>query len=304
MAEEIKKDGKEAKEKETNKTEGTTTKAKKTITKKTEGTKKATTKTAATKKTTTKSESAKKAEPKKETTSKEKVEVKAETKQDELKKEAANTVNQVKDSFKNVDIKKESIETKGFIVDMFKNPLKKIQQIADKDTSKYFTHSIIILVIWVVARILLKMFSYKYIIGEFSFRHMIRISEIGNALLSIIISGITPILSILAMSLIIYWVNKKNKKQLTTILTLVISASIPVVIASVVSLLTIFGVKVSIITSPFVSLCNVISIILTYFVAKAILGVEKDSDFIKKFILIETIFYIVYIVFSFFEIYI
>ena len=216
-------------------------------------------------------------------------------KTEELKKEATDTVNQVKDTIKNVDIKKDSIETKGFVVEMFKNPLGKIKEIVDKDTSKYFTYGIIILAIWVVARLINRSFSFSHIWG---------LSRVGSAILSILISGITPIVSVLVMSLIIFVMNTKNKKQLTTVITSVISASIPLVIASVVSILTIFGTKVSAITAPFTSFCNVISTVLMYFTIKAIFGVEKNSEFIKKFVLIQGIFYIAYIVLSFFEIYI
>lgn len=216
-------------------------------------------------------------------------------KTEELKKEATDTVNQVKDTIKNVNIKKDSIETKGFVVEMFKNPLGKIKEIVDKDTSKYFTYGIIILAIWVVAKLISRSFSFSHIWG---------LSRVGSAILSILISGITPIVSVLVMSLIVFIMNTKNKKQLTTVITAIISASIPLVIASVVSLLTIFGTKVSTITAPFTSFCNVISTILMYFAIKAIFGTEKNSEFIKKFILVQGIFYIVYIVLSFFEIYI
>ena len=216
-------------------------------------------------------------------------------KESNLKKEATDTVNQVKDTIKNVNIKKDSIETKGFVVEMFKNPLGKIKEIVDKDTSKYFTYGIIILAIWVVAKLISRSFSFSHIWG---------LSRVGSAILSILISGITPIVSVLVMSLIVFIMNTKNKKQLTTVITAIISASIPLVIASVVSLLTIFGTKVSTITAPFTSFCNVISTILMYFAIKAIFGTEKNSEFIKKFILVQGIFYIVYIVLSFFEIYI
>lgn len=216
-------------------------------------------------------------------------------KTEELKKEATDTVNQVKDTIKNVDIKKDSIETKGFVVEMFKNPLGKIKEIVDKDTSKYFTYGIIILAIWVVARLINRSFSFSHIWG---------LSRVGSAILSILISGITPIVSVLVMSLIVFVMNTKNKKQLTTVITAIISASIPSVIASVVSILTIFGTKVSTITAPFASFCEVISTVLMYFTIKAIFGVEKNSEFIKKFVLVQGIFYIVYIVLSFFEIYI
>lgn len=225
-------------------------------------------------------------EEKKETT--EKKETKN-NKSEELKKETADTVNQVKDTIKKVDIKKDSIETKGFIGDMFKNPLEKIQEIVDKNTGKYLTYAIIILAVWVIAELVSRSFSFKHIWG---------FSNVGSALLSILIAGITPIISILVMSLIIFIINKNNKKQLTTIITVVIAASIPLVLASVADLLTIFSVKISLVTIPFTKLCNVISIVLMYFATKSIFGTEKNSEFVKKFVMIEAIYYVAYLVLS------
>lgn len=217
------------------------------------------------------------------------------TKTEELKKEATETVNQVKETIKKVDIKKDSVETKGFIVEMFKNPLKKMQQIVNRNTGKFLTYAIIILTIWVIAELVNK---------SFSFSHIWKYSNIGSALISTILTGITPIISILVMSVIIFIINKNHKKKLTTIITVVVAASIPLVIASVVQLLTIYSLQVALLTTPFSKLCNVISIILMYFAIKSILGSEKNSEFIKKFILIESIYYVVYIVLSLLNIYI
>ena len=214
-------------------------------------------------------------------------------KSEELKKETANTVNQVKDTIKNVDIKKDSVGTQGFIKEMFKNPLETIQEIVSKNTGKYLTYAIIILAIWVIAELVSRSFSFNHIWG---------LSNIGGALWSIFIAGVTPIISILVMSLIIFLLNKNNKKQLTTIITVVIAASIPLALASVVDLLTVFSTKISLVTIPFAKLCNVISIILMYFATKSILGVEKNSEFVKKFATIEAIYFIAYLVFSLFNV--
>ncbi len=214
---------------------------------------------------------------------------------EDLKKEAVDAVNQVKDTIKNVDIKKDSIETKGFIVELFKDPLGKIQQIVNKNTGRYLTYSIIILIVWVLAQLLQKIFSYS---------HIWKYSNIGSAIISVIISGITPIISVIVISLIVFFINKNNKKSLTTIITAIIVASIPIVLASVIQLLTVINIKVSLITQPFTQLCNAISIVLMYFAIKSILEIEKNSEFIKKFIIIESIYYVVYIILSLLEIYI
>jgi len=186
-------------------------------------------------------------------------------------------------------------DEKGFIIEMFKNPLAKMQQIVNKNTGKFLTYAIIILIVWVVAELVNK---------GFSFSHIWRYSNIGSALVSTILTGITPIISVLVMSVIIFIISKNDKKKLTSIITVVIAASIPLVIASVVQLLTIYSTQVSLLTTPFSKLCNIISTILMYFAIKSVFGSEKDSNFIKKFILIESLYYVVYIILALLNIYI
>lgn len=214
---------------------------------------------------------------------------------EELKNEASNTVNQVKDTIKNVDIKKDSLETKGFITELFKNPLEKLKEIVEKDNGQYLKYAIIILVIWVAAELIAKCFA----VGS-----IWRLSNFGNSLMSVIRATIAPVISVLVMSIIVLVMNKNNKKPLTTIITAVTTANIPVAVASIVNLLTIFSLSISTITSPFLILCNTISTVLMYFTLKAIFGEEKNSNFIKKFVIVEVIYYVAYIIFSLLRIYI
>lgn len=214
---------------------------------------------------------------------------------EELKSEASNTVNQVKDTIKNVDIKKDSIETKGFITELFKNPLEKLKEIVEKDNGQHLKYAIIILVIWTAVELIARCFA----VGT-----VWRWSGLGTSFMSIIRATIAPVISILVMSIIVLMMNKNNKKPLTTIIAAVTTANIPVVAASIVSLLTIFSTSASILTSPFATLCNTISIVLMYFTLKAIFGEEKNSNFIKKFVMIEAIYYVAYIMFSLLRIYI
>ena len=211
-----------------------------------------------------------------------------------IKEEATDAVNQVKDTIKNVDIKKDSLETKGFIVEMFKNPLEKIREIATKNDKKFLKYVIIILVIWCISELVHEIFTLN-IWGYFN---------LGKNILRVIIAGITPIISILVMSIIVFLVKGKNKKNLTAIVSTITSANIPMVIASIVSLLTLINIRANVLTNPFTQLCNVITIILSYFGIKSLLGIEKNSEYIKKFVIIEAIFYIVYIVLSFLDLYI
>ena len=204
-------------------------------------------------------------------------------------------MNQVKDTIKNVDIRKDTLETKGFLTEMIKNPLGKIKEVATKNDSKFLKYVIIIIAIWCVAELIYESFTLNNLWG---------FSHIGTSILSVIISAITPIISVLIMSIIIYVLNKTNKKNITTVFSAITTASIPLVFSSIVSLLNLINSRIGLITSSFAKLCNIISIILSYFAIKNVFGIEKNSEFIKKFLLIQFIYYVVYIILSLLGIYI
>ena len=212
---------------------------------------------------------------------------------EELKKETVETVNQVKETIKNVDIKNDAKEATGFVTSMFKEPFGTIKTIVDDSTNKNFKTAIIFVAVWTIV-IFIKALSIKFWSFDALFRNM----------LSLIKTIIAPALGIVVLSGIIYFMNKENKKSLVTIMTAITTAKIPVIIASVVSLLTLFSSSAYKITSPFASLCSVVSVILTYFTAKSIFKEEQNSKFFKKFIAIEAIYYVAYILVSFLEIYI
>ena len=214
---------------------------------------------------------------------------------EELKKEASTTVNKVKDTIKKTDIKKDSVETKSFIVEMFKDPIGKLNDISKDKTGKYFKYAIIIVVIWAFAKLISSCFS----VGSYWNWY-----NIISTMISTVLDTISPVIAILVMSLIVFAVNKNNKKPLTTVISAVTAASIPTVIASVVSLLNIISSSAYIITGPFTSLCGAISIVLTYFALKDLFDEEKNANFIKKFVIIEALYYVAYIVLSLLKIYI
>lgn len=212
---------------------------------------------------------------------------------EEIKKETVETVNQVKETIKNVDIKNDAKAATGFAASMFKDPFGAIKQIVNDNTNKHFKTAIIFVIIWTIV-VFVRALSYKY----WSFNALFR------NILSLVKTIIAPTLGIVVLSGIVYFMNKENKKSMITIMTAVVTAKIPVIIASIVSLLTVFAVKASTITSPFASLCSIISTVLMFFTLKTIFKEEDNSKFFKKFVIIEAIYYVAYILISFLEIYI
>lgn len=214
---------------------------------------------------------------------------------DEILKETANTVNEVKDqvkkSFKKEELKNSAEQTKNFIIGMFKDPIGELKIIANDSSNNAFKYAVILTIVWILAVVISLIASY------------ISLSiNVFKRILPIIKVAVSPILTISVLSLIIFVMNKKRDKGLMTIMSVVTATKLPVVIARVVSLLKIFSVKASTITSPFTSLCAVISSVLLFFGIKFITGEEEDKENIKKFVIIEGIYYISAIIISFLDI--
>ncbi len=207
---------------------------------------------------------------------------------EELKNETVNTVNQVKDTIKNVNIKNDAKETTGFVKSLFTNPFETFEKIVKDNSNKYFKYALILIIVWMVAR---------FVSSAVSYSALARISSWKN-FTSILRTVAFPLISVVVLGLVTFLLNQKEKKSLVSILTLVITAKIPTIIASVVSLLTLISYKVSDITSAFSSFCSVISTVLTYFALKALFKEEGNSKFLKTFIAIEGIYYVIYAVLS------
>lgn len=213
---------------------------------------------------------------------------------EEIKSETVNTVNQVKETIKKVDMKKDTLETKGFIKELFVDPLGKIKSIADDKENKFFKNALIIVIIWMAAILIKQVFGTTSLWKYYGFKNLI----------NIILTTIAPAVGIVVMSGIVMIMNKENKKSLTHLITCMTTARMPLAIAAVVNLLTVISSSMSAFTTPISKLCNVVSIVLTYFVTKNIFAETENSKFIKKFVMVEAIYYIAYFVLSFLGIYI
>lgn len=216
---------------------------------------------------------------------------------EEIKKETVETAKQVKDTIKNVDIKNDAKEATGFVSAMIKDPFAKIKEIVEDKQNKNLKIAIIFIIIWTVA-IAIKAVSTKY----WSFNAIF--NTVFRNMMSVVKVSIVPILSVLVLSGIVYFMNKNEKKSLITLITSLTIAKIPTILASVISLLTIFSTSAYKITSPIASLCSVVTTILTYFTIKEIFNEKENSKFLKTFVIIEAIYYVAYLVISFLEIYI
>lgn len=214
---------------------------------------------------------------------------------DELKKEAADSVNQVKDIIKNVDIKKEAENTKGFILAAWKNPVAELTGAVDSHEG-YFKMSVIFLCIWTIAAFLREtIYSARYISNFFK--------NFLNNLVDIVTATVTPLATVLVLSLAVYFLYRAKTKSLVQVIVAVTLASCPRIIASVLSILPALISQSSNIISPVNGFLGILSTVLVYISLRSIFK-EDDESFIKKFIIIQAVYYLVKFILNFLNIYI
>ena len=213
---------------------------------------------------------------------------------DEILKETSSTFNEVKDqvkeSFKKEEFKNSAKETSNFIVGMFKDPIGEMEEIANEESNSKFKYSVILVVIWMVA---------KFVYALYNLGHLYKYAAIVDNMLYVVKSVCAPLIVIVVLSLIVLILNKNKDKSLIKIMTVTVAAYLPVVIVSVINLLRILSNQAYKIINPIASLCEVISMVLLFFGTKFLFGEEDDRAHIKRFVIVEAIYYLVSFVISF-----
>lgn len=212
---------------------------------------------------------------------------------EELKNETVDTVKQVKETMKNVNVKEEAKATKGFVMEMVKNPLEKIKEIANDSTNKYFKTALVLVIIWMIA-VLIDNLTFTSISFSYFLKTILRYVKLI----------LSPVLTVVVMSLIIFVMNKKSKKSLVTVLTTITTVKLPIIIARIIVLLTIISRNIATITSRISSLCSVISTLFLYFAIRELHGEENEKETFKNFVVIEAIYLVISLVISYLGIYI
>lgn len=222
-----------------------------------------------------------------------------------LKKQTSETVNEVKNTLKNTDIKKDSKEAKGFFSSFFKDPIGKIKEVGSSSENKFLKIAIILLVIWLFTILVVNVGSIanRYLFGILGNFPSFFKNLFAN-FFPIIKAFVAPIITVLILSGLVYGFKKNRAKSFIGIVNGILIAKIPVILASVFSLLTLISSKFVNIATSFSGFCSILSTILLYFVMKSLSDEEKNDSYFWKFALIMGIFYIIKFVFSYLEIYI
>ena len=201
--------------------------------------------------------------------------------------------NSSNDEFTKVDFKDGTQNCKNFFSSFFSNPIKTLKNISDSKHNLFFNTSIIILLFWVLIMFFHALLGNVYhTSGLYIFLSAIRDLTI-------------PIISVGFLALIIYCMapNKDEKCSLTNTITSSIVCKIPIIFASFISLINLVSNKAYYITNPITYFCIAISLVLTYFAIKFLYKESEDFKSFKKFMVIEGIFYGVYLILSFLGIY-
>ena len=196
--------------------------------------------------------------------------ISSEINKDEIKNETVETYNQVRDTLKNVDIKKDAEEAKGFVKEVFTDPFMAIKDAAN-EKNNVFSKAVIIVIAWIAIGFIAQFISNIHY--NFTFSELIR-------------SLLNPLWYVLVISGVLYLANKGEKKPLTTVIATVVTASIPRVFISLVSLVDSIIARIEIVTSPVKYALSVATIVLLYFAAKELFGIKVDKGFFRTFILI------------------
>lgn len=186
-----------------------------------------------------------------------------------------------KESNDKANIQEKVNKTKGFLLEFIKDPIGKLKDIANTDSNEYFKFALIILIICTVCSFISAIRYENYYLG---------FSRILTSIISIIGKTIVPVLSVAVYSIIVLILNENNRKNLTTIISTITISKLPMVIAYLLNLLTIFNYRFTTIVTAIESLLTTITIVLGFFALKHLFN-KECKDFIKTYILIQVIYF-------------
>ena len=200
--------------------------------------------------------------------------------------------------------KKDFSDAKKFFTNIFKTPYSEMKKVIDKPKA-FLVITLTAFITWVVVECIdaiigiFRSYSYSYYPNLMAY-----ISSSVSDMFGVIKALIIPVIIVALLSFIIYLLMQNKKKHYMTIVSTIIVAKIPVVLASILSLFSSISSEVSKITSSFSGFCSVVSTVLVYFAIKALFSEEDDNKAIKTFFITMAIYYGIALVLKFFNLYI
>lgn len=199
-------------------------------------------------------------------------------------------------------MKQSANEAKNLFIGFFKNPILQIEKIAHSQKNQFLMFAIILVIVWLVATLLGEVISilksYSLMSAYYSSFALFLRNSVSNVF-SVIKAVVAPVLSLVVLTLTVYLINKGEKKSFMNVATSVVIAKMPVIVASIISLLGALYTPAYKLTSPFSGFCGVLSTVLMYFTIKSLYSENDDNSVMKKFVIIMGIFYIAKFMISF-----
>lgn len=211
----------------------------------------------------------------------------------EVKEPANEAKAETSETVKNSNVKKDYTASKNFFKNFFKTPYDEIKKVAESPKS-YFIIILVAFIAWVVANLIDGIIGiadsavrslYSNIFTYFKYS----LDRVGNLFISILAPAI--IIAVIALIIFLFMKNKNKKKGYMTIASTLIVAYIPVISASIISLLGNINTTVAKLTSTYSSFCSVITAVLTYFAIKALYGEEDDNKATTTYLITMGIYF-------------
>lgn len=186
---------------------------------------------------------------------------------------------ETKETPKSSNTKTDYSATKNFFKNFFKTPYDEIKKVAETPKS-YFIIILVSFIAWVAAGLIdgiigitssILRSPYSNLFSYFKYS----LNKIGDLFIAILSPAI--IIAVIALIIFLFMKNKNKKKGYMTIASTLIVAYLPVVSASIISLLGNINSTIAKLTSTYSSLCSVITAVLTYFAIKALYGEDDDN---------------------------
>lgn len=224
----------------------------------------------------------------------------------EVKEPANEAKTETNETVKSSNVKKDYTASKNFFKNFFKTPYDEIKKVAESPKS-YFIIILVAFIAWVVANLIDGIIGiadsavrslYSNIFTYFKYS----LDRVGNLFISILAPAI--IIAVIALIIFLFMKNKNKKKGYMTIASTLIVAYIPVISASIISLLGNINTTVAKLTSTYSSFCSVITAVLTYFAIKALYGEEDDNKATITYLITMGIYFGIVFVLKIFGLYI
>lgn len=211
---------------------------------------------------------------------------------------------ETKEPTKNTNVKKDYSANKNFFKNFFKTPYDEIKNVA-KSPKSYFIIILVSFITWIVVELIGGIINIvdNMVNGWYSNIFMYFKNSFSD-ILDLFISILSPAIIIASISLIIYLFMKNKKKNYMTIASTLIVAYIPVISASIISLLGYINYNVAKLTNTYSSFCSVVTAVLTYFAIKALYSEEDDNKATITYLITMGIYFGFVLVLKLFGLYI